>query len=288
VRGIYISDKEVRINFKTKEAGAMKATDELKKEHRAVKTAMAILDTICQRIEGEQSFETEHLDQLLEFIRVFTDTCHHGKEEDILFPALEAAGVPKEAGPIMVMLQEHETMRGYIRGFAEALDQYKDGDESAVDQIVENVRAYLQWLESHIDKEENILFSIADVHLDAEMQEALYQEFEELEEQRIGRGVHEQFHEVLHTLKDIYLENNTNNGETKLNASVIPPRERHPKIFQQFEALAPGESFILVNDHDPKPLFYQFQMEREGQFSWDYLQNGPEEWQVRIGKAEQV
>jgi len=267
----------------------MKATDELKKEHRAVKTAMVILDTICGRIETDQPFETEHLDQLLEFIRVFTDTCHHGKEEDILFPALEAAGVPKEAGPIMVMLQEHETMRGYIRGFAGGLERYKTGDESAVDQIVENVRAYLQWLESHIDKEENILFAIADVHLDAAKQEALYREFEELEEERIGHGVHEQFHETLHALRDIYLESNSgSNGEAKLVASVIPPRERHPRIFQEFELLAPGESFILVNDHDPKPLFYQFQMEREGQFSWDYLQEGPEEWQVRIGKAGQV
>ena len=64
----------------------------------------------------------------------------------------------------------------------------------------------------------------------------------------------------------------------------VPPPERHPLIFQSFEALLPGESFILVNDHDPKPLFYQFKFEREGQFSWDYLEEGPLTWQVRIGK----
>ena len=64
----------------------------------------------------------------------------------------------------------------------------------------------------------------------------------------------------------------------------VPPPERHPLIFQSFEALLPGESFILVNDHDPKPLFYQFKFERDGQFSWDYLEEGPLTWQVRIGK----
>jgi uncharacterized protein (DUF2249 family) len=64
----------------------------------------------------------------------------------------------------------------------------------------------------------------------------------------------------------------------------VPPPERHPLIFQSFEALQPGESFTLVNDHDPKPLFYQFKFEREGQFSWDYLEQGPLIWQVRIGK----
>ena len=66
----------------------------------------------------------------------------------------------------------------------------------------------------------------------------------------------------------------------------IRPAERHPIIFQAFEALQPGEGFILINDHDPKPLFYQFKFEREGQFTWDYLEDGPQVWRVRIGKPE--
>ena len=65
----------------------------------------------------------------------------------------------------------------------------------------------------------------------------------------------------------------------------IAPRDRHPLIFQTFEGLKSGESFILVNDHDPKPLYYQFQAEREGQFAWEYLEQGPEVWRVRIGRA---
>lgn len=184
----------------------MKATEELKKEHRAVKVAMAILETICTRIENQEPFEVEHLEQLLEFIRVFTDQCHHGKEEDILFPAMEAAGVPGEVGPIMVMLNEHETMREYIRNFAGALKAYKRGDESAAKDIVKNVRNYLGWLDDHIEKEDNILFAIADQHLNAQRQEELYREFEQLEEERIGAGVHEQFHQMLGTLKAQYLE----------------------------------------------------------------------------------
>jgi uncharacterized protein (DUF2249 family) len=64
-----------------------------------------------------------------------------------------------------------------------------------------------------------------------------------------------------------------------------PPPQRHPLIFQTFEDLASGDSFILVNDHDPKPLYYQFKFEREGQFTWDYLESGPDTWQVRIAKS---
>jgi uncharacterized protein (DUF2249 family) len=69
-----------------------------------------------------------------------------------------------------------------------------------------------------------------------------------------------------------------------IDVRQIAPPQRHPLIFETYEALRPGESFVLVNDHDPKPLYYQFKFEREGQFTWEYLAEGPVEWQVRIGK----
>jgi uncharacterized protein (DUF2249 family) len=75
-------------------------------------------------------------------------------------------------------------------------------------------------------------------------------------------------------------------NETRaLDVREIAPRVRHPLIFSTFDDLRPGESFVLINDHDPKPLFYQFQAERDGQFRWDYLANGPEEWQVQITRT---
>jgi uncharacterized protein (DUF2249 family) len=70
----------------------------------------------------------------------------------------------------------------------------------------------------------------------------------------------------------------------ELNVTVIAPRERHPLIFQAFDAMEKGGAFVLVNDHDPKPLYYSFLHEREGQFGWDYLIQGPDEWRVRISK----
>lgn len=64
-----------------------------------------------------------------------------------------------------------------------------------------------------------------------------------------------------------------------------PPAQRHPLIFGTFENLQPGESFELVNDHDPKPLYYQFQAEHTGEFEWDYLEQGPQTWRVSIKKV---
>ncbi|MDP2247428.1 MAG: DUF2249 domain-containing protein [Nitrosomonadales bacterium] len=65
----------------------------------------------------------------------------------------------------------------------------------------------------------------------------------------------------------------------------VIPRDRHPLIFDTYIQLGSGEAMLLVNDHDPKPLFYQFQAELGENFSWDYIEQGPEVWQVRIGKT---
>lgn len=64
----------------------------------------------------------------------------------------------------------------------------------------------------------------------------------------------------------------------------MAPRLRHPEIFRTFDGLPAGGSFILVNDHDPRPLYYQFEFERPGSFRWEYLEEGPEVWRVRIGR----
>ena len=80
---------------------------------------------------------------------------------------------------------------------------------------------------------------------------------------------------------------NTNTTPVKtLDVRTIAPMHRHPMIFQSFEELRPGQAFELVNDHDPKPLYYQFQAERTGEFQWEYEEQGPEVWRVRIGKVK--
>ena len=78
---------------------------------------------------------------------------------------------------------------------------------------------------------------------------------------------------------------NTTNEKT-LDVRQTPPAQRHPLIFGTFQNLEPGQSFTLVNDHDPKPLYYQFQAEQTGKFNWNYLEQGPEVWRVEIGKVK--
>lgn len=74
--------------------------------------------------------------------------------------------------------------------------------------------------------------------------------------------------------------------EQILDVTKIAPPQKHSTIFKKFDDLEPGESFIIKNDHDPRPLMFQFRFEREGQFEWDYLEEGPEVWRVRISKIK--
>ena len=70
----------------------------------------------------------------------------------------------------------------------------------------------------------------------------------------------------------------------ELDVRVIPPREKHPTIFNTFDSLASGQSMVIINDHDPRPLRYQLMAERPDAFEWEYEAQGPEEWRVRISR----
>ena len=184
----------------------MKPIEDLKMEHEAVKITLRVLDSICK--EAEKSGELanpEHLEQLIEFFTTFVDRCHHGKEEELLFPALEEVGVSSEGGPIGVMLKEHQQGRDAVAKMKAALVRYRDGDRKTVGDLVHHARAYITLLNQHIDKENNVLFVLADNNLSKEKQVELWEGFERIETQKIGAGKHEAFHQMIESLEKIYL-----------------------------------------------------------------------------------
>ncbi|MCX5790223.1 MAG: hemerythrin domain-containing protein [Elusimicrobia bacterium] len=156
----------------------MKPTEMLKQDHREIERRLAALSGMCDRMEAGQAVPVAGLEEAVEFIRTFADKRHHGKEEDLLFPALAEAGLPRDAGPVAVMLAEHEMGRQFVRALAAAVSAYKGGDESVTAEIVENARGYISLLTQHIFKEDNILFPMADSVLSPEKQEELTEAFE--------------------------------------------------------------------------------------------------------------
>jgi uncharacterized protein (DUF2249 family) len=101
---------------------------------------------------------------------------------------------------------------------------------------------------------------------------------------RAARRLNATLHYLTDPRNDHKEEIMSTNAEHVLDVRSEPPARRHELIFDTHHALAPGDGFVLVNDHDPKPLWYQFEAEHTGAYSWDYLEQGPEVWRVRIGR----
>jgi hemerythrin-like domain-containing protein len=181
----------------------MKATQQLKDEHQGIKIVFRILEKICEKFQSDRTLNTEHFEGILEFFKVFVDKCHHGKEEDLLFPAMEQAGIPRQ-GPIGVMLAEHTIGRNHVKAISKAFSEYIAGNTSASAGLVDNTKGYISLMLAHIDKEDNVLYPMGDRLFSKEKQEELFEGFEKIERERIGTGKHEEFHGMIDKLSKIY------------------------------------------------------------------------------------
>ncbi len=159
----------------------MKPTDILKQEHRHIEQMMDLLDIGVLRLMKGENISAHFFLDALRFFQIFADQCHHNKEEQLLFPAMGEHGFPMQAGPVAVMLYEHEEGRGYIRKLSEAVHKFAQGDSSVVNEINTHASAFTNLLRSHIEKENNIIFEIADAHLPTDVQDSLVRKFNQEE-----------------------------------------------------------------------------------------------------------
>lgn len=126
------------------------AVDTLKSEHRIIEKVLDALELAAGRDMPAAFYE-----RAIDFLSAFADKCHHGKEEDRLFPCLESCGIPREGGPIGVMCAEHVVGRAHIRRMREwlALGRVEDLRRESLD--------YVALLRQHIRKEDHVLFEMA-------------------------------------------------------------------------------------------------------------------------------
>lgn len=128
----------------------MEPITDLKEEHQGVETMLQIIEAVSKRYAGGHEVDTRDFDAILEFLTVFVDRCHHGKEEDFLFPALEAAGVPRDQGPIGVLLHEHEQGRQLVAGLRDAAENFLSGDKAAGKTVEQAALDYVALLVNNI------------------------------------------------------------------------------------------------------------------------------------------
>lgn len=167
-----------------------KPTDVLEDEHRYILKVIAAMTVMAESLEKGEQVEPETLKNIVEFMRIFADKCHHGKEEAQLFPLLEKRGVPVQGCPIGVLIHDHQTGRALVKGLAEALEGYQKGDPAAKEALLKNMRGITNLYPGHIWKEDYLAFPMSNKVLNAEDQQSLSEEFEKVDE-NIGRDVYQ-------------------------------------------------------------------------------------------------
>lgn len=178
----------------------MDAIETLMNEHRVIERVLDALVAFAEEIRRKGTTEKEELARFVAFASSFADTCHHGKEEGVLFTAMVEHGFPRDGGPIAVMLMEHDQGRGFVRSLrtrAEQAESWSDGDRQ---EIVEAACGYADMLREHIQREDGVLYPMAEQHLPPEALQRVGEDCEIFEAERIGAGEHERLHALADAL----------------------------------------------------------------------------------------
>jgi hemerythrin-like domain-containing protein len=177
----------------------MKSTKLLMADHETILEGLHVLDAISTEIEHGKDVNPEDIRSLLAFLRNFADGSHHVKEEAIFFPALIQAGMTLQDGPLRVMCYEHERGRALTAAMDEALARNDKKD------FVMYARRYVQLLTEHIEKENYVLFDVADQNLSDEEDQKIADAFRHFEETIVGVPAYERLHGTIESLAAKYL-----------------------------------------------------------------------------------
>ena len=177
----------------------MNPLENLREEHGAIMKVFAILQGVAREMETHNPKAVDHLKRILEFLTVFIDQCHHAKEEEFLFPAMQKART-EHSRLIEELLSEHEKGRSMTAALEAALNGFEGGDEQAAAPLIETIHGYVLVFRTHLRKENGILFPEGRRLLSEHDLQAMAGRFEKLEEERIGKGRHEAFHRMIEQL----------------------------------------------------------------------------------------
>lgn len=171
----------------------MKPTEILMQEHRVIEQVLDCLDAMAARCVQDGRLDAGSALEAVDFFRSFADRCHHAKEEEQLFPMMERRGFDPHSGPTAVMRQEHVQGRALIAAMEAAAPGAGAGEAAANAAWLEAARQYSGMLRMHIQKEDHCLFPMADNGLMPTDVDELSRQFDAVERDHIGPGVHERY-----------------------------------------------------------------------------------------------
>ena len=158
------------------------STESLQKDHNLIEKVLQALDVTIKLLKEGKKIPEQILLPTIDFTQNFTDICHHGKEEEALFPALEKAGMPSHMGPIRMMMIEHQRTKVIAGEIELASKKYLETNDSA--ELILVLEAYVQHVTEHLWKENNRLFKMAEVRLNHNAKD-VDKNLEEIEEKKL-------------------------------------------------------------------------------------------------------
>lgn len=182
----------------------MNPTEELRAEHRAVLRMMDILDAMAASARSGDCPTKDELADVTEFLYVFVDRCHHGKEEEVLFPVMRDAGLDDAAPAVRILIDEHVTGRNRATRLFEAAGAVAENGKPACPSLLAAIPGYSELMRAHIAFEERDAFAAADAGLPAQAVEGIVAGYERIERDIIGAGKHEAYHRMLDRLAEKY------------------------------------------------------------------------------------
>jgi len=155
-------------------------------EHKLILRMIALLEKNVELAEAGRFNDWNFFLDGVDFIRNYADRFHHAKEEDVLFTALVANGMPEQNSPVAAMLMAHDQGRAFVRGMEAAAKKALAGEPAPVAELAENARGYIALLRDHIDKEDHILYPLAERVLPEALRPAMVEAYAEAEAKTPG------------------------------------------------------------------------------------------------------
>ena len=183
------------------------STASLRRDHELIEKVIKSMETTVQLLNEGKHIPESILNPVIDFSKNFTDVCHHSKEEGSLFPALEQAGMPRNMGPIAMMLMDHERSREIAKHMEESAKEYIDSGNPT--NLINYMRQYVEHITEHLWKENNRLFLMAEARLQY-VSEKVDKELNDIEDSKlkeIGK-TREQYEKLVSDLEKDISENN--------------------------------------------------------------------------------
>jgi hemerythrin-like domain-containing protein len=198
--GLSIPARPLKVAFGSKKGGKnMQARGPLMIEHRLIERMLSVIKNVLGKIESENEVDPVFVDIAVDFIRIYADRTHHGKEEDILFRELNKKTLTYKDSQIMKeLIEEHVFGRQTTKALVEANNRYRKGDESALPDIAAKLQTLIEFYPKHIEKEDKVFFPSSRNYFTDEEDQAMLAEFWEFDRKMI----HEKYQSVVEKLEE--------------------------------------------------------------------------------------